>query len=87
MGRLRNLDGYQDEASAAEHDLYIGASRYVKTDGLLIPTGEWGDVTGTAYDFRRARTVASELDKTLGYCGPGCLGYVSPPPPLEASSV
>ncbi|GGL67997.1 aldose 1-epimerase [Streptomyces fumigatiscleroticus] len=44
------------------HELRIAASRYTPVDAGLIPTGELADVTGTEFDFRRARPTGSGYD-------------------------
>lgn len=41
----------------AGHRLEIQADRYLPVDSRKVPTGEIADVTGTPFDFRRARAV------------------------------
>lgn len=43
------------------HELEIAASRYTPVDAGLVPTGEFADVTGTPFDFRRRKTVGADL--------------------------
>ncbi|MFF8091867.1 aldose epimerase family protein [Streptomyces sp. NPDC016675] len=47
---------------AGGHELRLDASRITPVDAALIPTGELRDVTGTRFDFRRAREVGSGFD-------------------------
>jgi len=48
------LDG---EATTDEHELQVSADRYLPTNALQIPAGGPRDVTGTAFDFRRMKSV------------------------------
>ncbi|MFE1247340.1 aldose epimerase family protein [Streptomyces sp. NPDC058741] len=54
-----NLGG---SADAGGHELRLAASRYTPADADLIPSGRLEDVTGTRFDFRRAREVGSGHD-------------------------
>ena len=49
-----NLDGSPD---VRDHEVTLFSDFYTPTDAELIPTGEISAVGGTAYDFRKARTV------------------------------
>ena len=51
-----NLSG---EESILGHQLYLNADSYLEVDERLIPTGEYVDVSGTDFDFRRPRPIAS----------------------------
>ncbi|MFF6999146.1 aldose epimerase family protein [Streptomyces sp. NPDC008313] len=44
-----------------DHELTLAASRYTPTDSGLIPTGELAKVTGTPFDFRRAKPVGRDI--------------------------
>ncbi|MCC9152434.1 galactose mutarotase [Streptomyces parvulus] len=54
-----NLGG---SGHAGGHELRVAASRITPVDAGLIPAGEPEDVTGTRFDFRRARKVGSGYD-------------------------
>ncbi|QEV21220.1 aldose epimerase family protein [Streptomyces alboniger] len=43
------------------HELTLAASRFTPTDAGLIPTGALAKVAGTAFDFRRAKTVGEDI--------------------------
>ncbi|MEV5430926.1 aldose epimerase family protein [Streptomyces sp. NPDC052701] len=47
---------------AGGHELRVAASRYTPVDAHLIPAGPPRDVSGTRFDFRRARGAASGYD-------------------------
>ena len=49
-----NLDGGGD---IRQHRLEIAADHYLPVDAELIPTGQIAPVTGTGFDFRRARPI------------------------------
>jgi aldose 1-epimerase len=49
-----NLDGSSD---ILDHQVQLDCAFYTPADAELIPTGEIRAVEGTAYDFRRARSV------------------------------
>ncbi|QRV87897.1 hypothetical protein RhiJN_15915 [Ceratobasidium sp. AG-Ba] len=69
-----NLEAYQETQSLADHRLYIDSSRVIAADGILIPTGELTNVTGTYWDFRNETRIGDVIDKAVGYCGTGCTG-------------
>lgn len=48
------------------HILTIHADYYTPSDNLLIPTGEIRSVAGTTLDFRRPKTVETEMKKIGG---------------------
>ncbi|MFI6204899.1 aldose epimerase family protein [Streptomyces sp. NPDC051041] len=47
---------------AGGHELRLAASRLTPVDADLIPTGALQDVSGTRFDFRRARAVGTGYD-------------------------
>lgn len=55
-----NLDG-QNSGSVLNHELWLGASRYLPTDDTLIPTGEMADVTGTPMDFTQPKEIGRDI--------------------------
>ena len=58
---LFNLAGDGAAQGATMQRLTIPASRYTPVDEGLIPTGELRNVTGSVFDFRRARVIAQGL--------------------------
>ena len=61
-----NLNGCKSDVR--EHILAIWASKYTITDADLIPTGELGNVAGSAYDFRNPKKIGTDIDKiNMGY--------------------
>ena len=67
-----NLSGHTDP-TILDHELEIVADKTTAVDEGLIPTGEFSDVTGTAFDFRKPKTIgqdikaAGDVNKTGGY--------------------
>ncbi|KAK4057021.1 hypothetical protein OIO90_001921 [Microbotryomycetes sp. JL221] len=77
-----NLDGYllgpnqKEPITALNHSLRINSSNWIKTDGILVPTGDVGVITrGNVMDFRQERQIGDRIDHSRGTCGPGCIGY------------
>ena len=67
-----NLAG-QGNGDILGHVVYINSDKTTPVDGGLIPTGEFADVTGTPFDFRKPTTIGARIsdpDKVLQY-GPG----------------
>ena len=67
-----NLGG-QGNGDILGHIVYINSDKTTPVDAGLIPTGEFGDVTGTPFDFRKPTAIGGRIndpDKVLQY-GPG----------------
>lgn len=72
------VDSDEHTRSILEHTLHIPrASHYVKTDSILVPTGELPSVKGTALDFTSAVPFSQNFGDTEGICGAGCQGWDS----------
>jgi len=67
-----NLAG-QGNGDILGHLVYINSDKTTPVDSGLIPTGDFADVTGTPFDFRKPTTIGARIndpDKVLQY-GPG----------------
>ncbi|KAI9489798.1 galactose mutarotase-like domain-containing protein [Zychaea mexicana] len=69
-----NLDAFRTSDTVEDHVMQIASDQYIKTDGSLIPTGEFGNVEGTALDFRSAKPIGQDLQEATE-CGFDCVGY------------
>lgn len=69
----RNLDAYDGADNLDKHFAQFKSSRYVQTDGILIPNGTFGGVRGTPLDFNEAKSVGEAVNATTGLdlCGTG----------------
>lgn len=56
-----NLSGH-DSGSVLDHEMKLGASRYLPTDETLIPTGEKADVAGTPMDFTAPKALGADIN-------------------------
>ena len=56
-----NLAGTSPGRDVLDHRLTLHCDRYLPVDGAMIPTGELADVTGTAMDFRRGKSLGEEI--------------------------
>ncbi|KAG6830846.1 hypothetical protein H0H92_014498 [Tricholoma furcatifolium] len=72
-----NFEAFQETQDLVGHHAQFQASKFVTTDGALIPTGQLTDVTGTPMDFRQAKSIGASINATASaaYCGTGCVGF------------
>ena len=55
-----NLKG-EGNGTINDHILYINGSKTTPVNEVLIPTGDISDVTGTPFDFRKAKAIGTDL--------------------------
>ena len=53
-----------DQGGFENHQLWVNADTYTLFDPLLIPTGKFGNVEGTALDFRQFHPIGERADET-----------------------
>ncbi|KAF9057698.1 galactose mutarotase-like protein [Panaeolus papilionaceus] len=72
-----NLEAYQETQDLNHHFMEFQASRWVATDGALIPTGKLSSVDKTPMDFRKAKSIGLNIPATAKdeFCGTGCVGF------------
>jgi len=72
-----NLEAYQETQDLVGHIAQFDASRFIATDGNLIPTGQLTPVQGTPLDFRKAKSIGGSINATAEaqFCGTGCVGF------------
>ena len=68
-----NFEAYQESQDLKGHFVKMKSSKYVATDGKLIPDGRLLDVAHTPMDFRKAKSVGTSIPATNGtdLCGTG----------------
>jgi aldose 1-epimerase len=59
-----NLSGH-GAGSVLDHELWVGAESYTRTDEESIPTGELAPVEGTPFDFRTRRRLGERIGDLL----------------------
>lgn len=71
-----NLDAYNGPQDLSSHYIQVKADRYVRTDGILIPTGQFASVNATGLDLRQPSRLSQQIQATSGtnLCGTGCTG-------------
>jgi len=72
-----NLEAYQETQDLEGHVVHFQASRFVATDGALIPNGTLLDVKGTPLDFRQPKSIGASIPATAAgqFCGTNCVGF------------
>jgi galactose mutarotase-like enzyme len=72
-----NFEAYQETQDLVGHVMEIPSSRFVATDGILIPTGDLDPTEGTPLDFKKAKSVGGSINATAEgqFCGTGCVGF------------
>ncbi|KAF9269596.1 galactose mutarotase-like protein [Marasmius fiardii PR-910] len=72
-----NLEAYQESEDLSSHFMQLDSSRFVATDGHLIPTGDLATVENTPLNFRKAKSIGGSINDTAAseYCGTGCVGF------------
>jgi aldose 1-epimerase len=61
-----NLAG-AGHGTVLDHEVEIFSDAYLPTDQHHIPSGEIKDVTGSAFDFRSARSIGERIKQVSGY--------------------
>jgi aldose 1-epimerase len=71
-----NFEAYKETQDLIGTFARFNSSKYVATDGILIPTGKLNSVKDTPLDFNTAKSVGGSINATIGenYCGTGCVG-------------
>lgn len=67
------MDGYNGSSNLDNHFVQTHASRYIQTDGILIPNGTIANTSGTPLDFSTAKSLGAAINETngLSLCGTG----------------
>ena len=70
------LNGFKTQDARNDTTLYMPYStRWIPTDGILIPTGEIGTVASTpGLDFTSPKTIGDAVADAEGLCGTNCTG-------------
>ena len=62
-----NLSG-AGNGTILDHVLTMKADRFTPTDATNIPTGELRPVAGTPFDFRQAKAIGQDIDRSSEKC-------------------
>lgn len=60
-----NLNGCKE--TVLDHIVTINADKYTEVDSEAIPTGKLPEVSGTAFDFKKAKKIIDDIEKAGGY--------------------
>jgi aldose 1-epimerase len=59
-----NLAGVKNIAPVLDHKVTFNADKFLPVDKTLIPTGELKSVTGTPFDFTKAKKIGLQINDT-----------------------
>jgi aldose 1-epimerase len=59
-----NLSGVKNISPILDHELTLNADKFLPVDKTLIPTGELKPVTGTPFDFTKAKKIGLQINDT-----------------------
>ena len=57
-----NLAGVKVNTPILDHEITLNADKYLPVDATLIPTGELKPVSGTPFDFTKAKKIGSQIN-------------------------
>ncbi|KAG9124341.1 hypothetical protein FRC07_011978 [Ceratobasidium sp. 392] len=75
-----NLDAFQNgNKDILGHRLRIASSKVIQGDAIQVPTGNFTQVQGTFFDFRKEQPIGYKWNDTIGNGGcADCVGYDNP---------
>ncbi|KAG8696432.1 hypothetical protein FRC08_007153 [Ceratobasidium sp. 394] len=75
-----NLDAFQNgNKDILGHRLRVAASKVIQGDSIQVPTGNFTQVQGTFFDFRKEQPIGYAWNATIGNGGcADCVGYDNP---------
>ena len=59
-----NLAGVKNSTPILDHRLTLNANKFLPVDAILIPTGELKPVSGTPFDFTKAKKIGLQINDT-----------------------